>query len=305
MRGLAGRVRRVVQLAAFVCCGGALGACSSQTAPSCTYTVNPASASVPASGAALEVVLSTGSACEWTAVSNASWMVLFVVPARTVGGATITAGVTSNTSAAPRTGTLTIAGQTVTVTQAGQQPVAVSGIVTEPMTGLGVGGVTVEIVTGPSGGSTTTGADGKYSLNGLLPGGYMIRIAKPFFGPTLTYSVNVLQDTTLSRTLNPQGRLPYTVDDVGAYWDGGGPYPNQPFRLAIYQDGTSVFGFYRAGSDVSGAVSGSYVGGRLTLRVPVDGAILTFDLTLDDARTAHGLVKDERFGGNFPIQIKR
>ena len=306
MRSAADRVSRVARLAAFVCCGAALAACDSKTAPSCTYAVTPTSASVPAPGAPVTVAVTTGSTCTWTASSNASWLVLFVVPSSPAGSAQLQVGVIPNRDAAPRTGTLTIAGQTVTVTQAGQELLSLRGTVKEPMTSIGLEGVTVAIVSGPSGGSTTTAADGTYSLSGLLPGAYSVRFTKPFFGPdNVTLPVSVVQDATLSWTMNPQGRVPYTTADAGAYWDGGGPYPNEPFRFAIYQDGTSIFGFYRARSDVSGGVTGTNVGGRLTLRVPVADGVLMFDLTLDDARNARGLVKDERFGANFPVHMKR
>jgi len=305
MRDAANRLLRVSSLAAVVCCGGALGACDSQTAPSCAYTVTPTGAPAPAAGAPLTVVVATGSKCTWTAASNAPWLVLFAGPSSLAGGATLQVGVMPNRDPAPRTGTLTIAGQTVTVTQAGQQLLSLSGTVREPMTGVALDGVNVVIVSGPTIKSTLTAADGTYSLDGLLPGQYSIRFAKAFFGPDVLIPISVPQNTTFAWTMNPQGRLPYTTQDVGAYWDGGGPYPNEPFRVAIYQDGTSVRGFYRARSDVSGGVTGTYQGGRLTLRVPLDGAVLTFDLTLDDARNARGLVKDERFGGNFPVQMKR
>jgi hypothetical protein len=91
---------------------------ASPTAPGCTYTIQPASASIAAAGGTANVTIQAGAACSWSAASNASWL--------SVSGTAVGAGngsVTISAAANPggaRTGTMTIAGQTFTVTQAGQ-----------------------------------------------------------------------------------------------------------------------------------------------------------------------------------------
>jgi uncharacterized protein (TIGR03437 family) len=58
--------------------------------------------------------------CNWTASSNAPWLTLSNLVLGRVGSATYS--FTANTTGATRTGTLTIAGQTFTVTQTAQAP---------------------------------------------------------------------------------------------------------------------------------------------------------------------------------------
>jgi Glucose / Sorbosone dehydrogenase/Putative binding domain, N-terminal len=62
-------------------------------------------------------VTATGG-CEWTASSNASWIVI-TSGDRYTGNATVTYNVAANTTGAKRVGTMTIAGQTFTVKQKG------------------------------------------------------------------------------------------------------------------------------------------------------------------------------------------
>ena len=86
-----------------------------QSAGTCTFSISPLGQTVAAGGAGGSATVTTASTCEWTAASNASWISL-------TAGATGTGSgpVTFNVSANPgsqRTGTLTIAGRTFTVTQ--------------------------------------------------------------------------------------------------------------------------------------------------------------------------------------------
>ena len=84
----------------------------------CTYTLNPTSRSATASSSTgNQVAVSTTSGCTWTASSNASWLTV-TAGASGSGNGNVTYSVASNTGPA-RTGTLTIAGLTFTVDQAG------------------------------------------------------------------------------------------------------------------------------------------------------------------------------------------
>jgi hypothetical protein len=83
---------------------------------SCTYSINPQSRNEPVQGDADHVDVSTQNNCAWTASSNASWITI------TSGGSGSGDGrvnylVLPNIGGS-RTGTLTIAGQTFTITQA-------------------------------------------------------------------------------------------------------------------------------------------------------------------------------------------
>jgi Putative binding domain, N-terminal/Viral BACON domain len=82
----------------------------------CSFTVTPSTVTVPAPGSTgTSVSLGTVATCVWTAVSNVSWISITSGPGGVDSG-TVTFTVAANTGTA-RTGTLTIAGQTVTVNQ--------------------------------------------------------------------------------------------------------------------------------------------------------------------------------------------
>ena len=90
-----------------------------QATGSCSYSVSPTSVSVPSTGQNSTISVITGSLCAWTATSSVAWITI------TSGGSMSGLGSANYTVAAtttPRTGTLTVAGQTVTITQLGSPP---------------------------------------------------------------------------------------------------------------------------------------------------------------------------------------
>src|SRR6218665_1969671 len=95
----------------------------SSSATDCTYTLSAMNHSVGANAGANVAVTVTaiGTSCTWTAAvaSNVGWITV-ISGASGTGNGTVTYSYKANMSAAERTGTLTIAGQTYTVTQAGR-----------------------------------------------------------------------------------------------------------------------------------------------------------------------------------------
>jgi hypothetical protein len=94
-------------------------------APACTFTASPMSQSFSDRGGDGRVTVdASASSCAWTATSNAGWITV------TSGGGTgdgdVRYTVSVNTGAA-RTGTLTAAGQTITISQAAQAPIELNG----------------------------------------------------------------------------------------------------------------------------------------------------------------------------------
>jgi hypothetical protein len=84
--------------------------------PQCTYSINPTSQTVGSdSGTGLPVAVTAGAGCAWTATSNVGWLQITSGSSGT-GNGTVNFNF-SNFSGSSRTGTLTIAGQTFTVTQ--------------------------------------------------------------------------------------------------------------------------------------------------------------------------------------------
>ncbi len=128
----------------------------------CTFSINPTSASVAAGGATGSVSVSATAGCTWSAVSNASFITI-TAGASGTGNGTVSYSVASNTASTSRTGTLTIAGQTFTVTQAG----ATGGGGTELLINPGYEtGTTPWVITGQ-----TVRSTGAYPHSGT---GYMI-----------------------------------------------------------------------------------------------------------------------------------
>jgi uncharacterized protein (TIGR03437 family) len=85
---------------------------------SCTYAITPSSNVMTATGGSSSVRLTTATGCAWTASSNAGWMTLTTASSGT-GSASIGYKVDINTSSNSRSGTLTVAGLTFTLTQSG------------------------------------------------------------------------------------------------------------------------------------------------------------------------------------------
>ncbi len=88
-----------------------------QAAAPCTYSITPTSQSFTATGGSGTVNVTAATGCAWTASSNDNWLTITSgASASGNGSAAFTAA--ANQLLASRTGTLTVAGQTFTVTQA-------------------------------------------------------------------------------------------------------------------------------------------------------------------------------------------
>ncbi|MEO7653793.1 MAG: M64 family metallopeptidase, partial [Bryobacteraceae bacterium] len=95
---------------------------------SCTYTLGQPSSAFPNAGGNGSVTVTTQSGCGWTAaVNSASWITI-TSGASGTGSGSVNLSVAGNGTAAARNGTLTIAGQTFTVTQAAGVPPCATAI---------------------------------------------------------------------------------------------------------------------------------------------------------------------------------
>jgi hypothetical protein len=102
-------------IAAVPACGSRSPA---QPTPACAYTLSTASLSFGPAGGSASVNVSAGAICAWTAVSDRGWMSI-TAGASGTGFGVVNVTLTQTTSTDERTGTLTIAGQTVSVHQTG------------------------------------------------------------------------------------------------------------------------------------------------------------------------------------------
>lgn len=83
----------------------------------CSYSLNPSSRSVVYTAGSSSVAVTTTTGCTWSAVSNDSWLTITAGSSGS-GSGTVTYSIAANTLLTSRTGTLTVAGLTHTVTQA-------------------------------------------------------------------------------------------------------------------------------------------------------------------------------------------
>ena len=110
----------------------------------CLYGLNPTSTNLTASGSAGSVAVTTGGGCTWTAISNVGWITVTGGNSGT-GSGTVSYTIAANEGPA-RAGTLTVAGQTVTVNQASGCTYTLSA--TNITTSASVGGSNVTVTAG-------------------------------------------------------------------------------------------------------------------------------------------------------------
>lgn len=156
----------------------------------CAYSIAPTTQSFEDAGGSGSVAVMASSGCAWTASSNASWLSVTAGSGGN-GNGTVNYLVAVNSSTSSRTGTLSIAGRTLTIVQAGMVAgtYAITGRVTS--SGSGVGGVTLTL-SGSQSKMTQTDNSGNYAFGSLAAGGnYTITPTKPnytFTPPNQSFS---------------------------------------------------------------------------------------------------------------------
>ena len=166
-----------------------------QGASSCTYSISPTSRSVDAAAQTTFASVSAGSGCPWTATSNAGWLTI-TSGASGTGAGTVAIGVGANTSTSARAGTVTIAGQTLTVSQAA----ACTYLVTPPAVAAPAGGLSGTL-------SVTTTTTCTWGVTGTVPSWLTIPTAARTGTGTLDFAVAPNTGTTArSVTLTVAGQ---------------------------------------------------------------------------------------------------
>jgi hypothetical protein len=108
----------------------------------CVYSISPTSQNFTIVGGNGNVAVTATAGCAWTAISNAGWISV-TGGASGTGNGTVNYSVAANPDPSPRTGTMTIAGQTFTVTQDGNCDYFISPTGRTFISGGGVGTVSV------------------------------------------------------------------------------------------------------------------------------------------------------------------
>jgi Viral BACON domain/Putative binding domain, N-terminal len=177
-----------------------------QTGATCTYSISPTNNAVAASGASGSATVTAPAGCSWSSTSNASW-ITFSGATSGSGNGSIAYSVSANSASSSRTGTLTIAGQTFTVDQAGTScTYSISpGNITLLWGDAASGSITV---TAPTGCPWTSSSDVAWISLPATPSGSG--------NGSVAYAV-AANDTTTGRsgTVTVAGRT-FTVDQGGA-----------------------------------------------------------------------------------------
>jgi photosystem II stability/assembly factor-like uncharacterized protein len=180
----------------------------------CNFAIDPASASFDGAGGTDSVAVTAPGGCSWTAASAQSW-VNVTDGASGDGDGNVFFAVAANPGTVPRTGTLTIAGYTFTVSQSG------AGTVTFTLTvnklGSGSGRVT----------STPAGIDCGLSCSETLQGGSQVNlqaVSDPGSGPVVWGGDPDCVDGTV--TLSADRLCTATFElatGCSGVWTSGGP----------------------------------------------------------------------------------
>lgn len=151
-----------------------------QTGRGCSAGLSPARISQGAASASVNVSLTMSAAdCPWTAASNASWVT--VSPQLGIGDTTVRLQFAGNAQASGRSGTVTIAGLSLTVTQAGSACTSIAISQSSEFFGAAGGGGNV-IVSSPAGCPFTVASGSSFVI--VTSGG-----GSRTSGGTVTYTV--------------------------------------------------------------------------------------------------------------------
>ena len=90
---------------------------STPASGNCAFIISPLNATFPSADSGSNLTVTADAGCSWTAISSAFWITI-TSGASVTGNGTVGFSVSANTNFSTRTGTMTVAAQTVTVTQA-------------------------------------------------------------------------------------------------------------------------------------------------------------------------------------------
>ena len=183
---IAGRVVTVTQAAA-------------SATPTCSYVVNPTTLSLPSSGSSRSsFTVTTTNSCSWTAAAtNASWISI-TSGASGSGNGTVNISAAANPTSSLRTATLTIAGQQITVTEAGISCSFAVAPTTATIGAAGGSGTPIGVTTSAGCTWTTTGTPSWITLATGQAGtgnGTVTYTAQPNTGPLRTATLTVAGQT--------------------------------------------------------------------------------------------------------------
>ena len=216
----------------------------------CTYSINPTSASAASGAGSGSVAVTTQAGCSWTATSNSGFLGISSGSAGS-GSGSVGYTVTANPAGSTRSGTLTIAGQTFTVSQSAA---ACTYSITPPVASASAAGGSASVSVSAGSGCAWTAA----SNSGF------IAITSSTSGSgngTVTYSVAANGLSARSGTLTIAGQTS-TVNQFGT-----GPM--------VTLDRTSL----RYGATLSGAAVAAQTAAQVVRLTQSSGPAVTWTAT--------------------------
>jgi hypothetical protein len=203
----------------------------------CTYALSAGSQSISSAGGAGTVNFSASAGCSWTAVSNAAWVILSSNSSGS-GNGSVTYSVASNPASSSRSGTLTIAGQTFTVNQAGAACAVSFSPSSQSFTSAGGSGTFT--VTAPSGcsWSASSQADWVAIQSGSTGTGNGTATYRVAANSGISSRTGTLTVAGTSFTVNQQGVSQYRLS-INKTGTGGGSVSTLP-ATTLFSQGTGV-----------------------------------------------------------------
>ena len=160
-----------------------------QNTSTCAFTVSPTSQTVPAAGGNGSATVATTTGCAWTATTSAAWITV-TGGATGSGNGSATFTVAPSTFSTQRTGLLTIAGRTFTVTQTACTYTLTPGSRTHTGAG-GPGTITVGTSSGCAWQATTTQSWISVSGNGTASGSVSYTVQPNTSSSSRTGSISI------------------------------------------------------------------------------------------------------------------
>ena len=199
----------------------------------CTYGISPASAAPSPGASAGSVTVATPAGCAWTASSSDTLWLTVTAGSPGSGNGSVTYAVTANPNSTARSATLTIAGQSYTVTQAG---VACAYVLGALSAAPGAGAASASVTVAAPGGCAWTASSSDTTWLTITLG------SSGSGGGTVTYAVTANPNSAArAATLTIAGQS-YTVTQAG----GGPPalrfVPMTPCRIADTRNAAGPFG---------------------------------------------------------------
>jgi hypothetical protein len=176
----------------------------------CTYSLSPKSKTANSNGSSGSVrVTAAMKSCAWTASSNGGWIAI-KSGSSGAGNGTVAYSVSANPGTAPRTATMTVAGQTFEITQSGAPCKITSISETRQSFGNAAGGDSFDVAA-PEGCGWTAAADSKSPWIGITAGSSGTGNGTVSFSVTANDTKNRTGKITIATTSEPVSKKVFTV----------------------------------------------------------------------------------------------